>query len=99
MKYELSDETKNAINDNIMKKFGMSLDEFTELDLDEQHKLIEKYHGKKMEPDSHIWIGDVPYIGLITREEIDGRLQEMDKVLLEDKPKVKTIKKNNKSHR
>ncbi len=97
--YEISDETRNAINEDIMKKFGMSLDEFTKLDSDKQTELIEKYHGKKMGVDNSLYIGGGVCKTLVTSEELDERLQEMDKAILEeneileDKSKVKTFKK------
>ncbi len=80
MSIELSEKTKKLINDTIVEKFNMTLDEFTELDLDEQQKLIEKYHGKKMAYDDLLWVGDTPYRGFITSDEIEKGLQEMDSI-------------------
>lgn len=91
MEYELSDETKNTINDDITEKFEMSLDEFTELDCDVQIQLIEEYHGHKMGVDNSLFISGGVYNDLVTLEELDRKLQEMDKVLLEEKPR--TLKK------
>lgn len=44
--YELNDETKNNINNIIQKEFGMSYEEFNNLDFDEKQKII-KIHKKK----------------------------------------------------
>ena len=45
--YELSDETKEHINNTLIRELGISYDEFQLLDFDEQQRLIEENRKKK----------------------------------------------------
>lgn len=71
LNFRLSDETKESINKTIKQKFGISLEEYLELDVDEQHQLKENTIGKKLESDDLIWIGNNPYLGYITDNDIN----------------------------
>lgn len=44
----------------IERKLGISYDEFEQLDLDEQHKLIEQKTGEKIKPDFRLNIDEIP---------------------------------------
>lgn len=63
----------------IERKLGISYSEFEQLDLDEQHKLIEEKTGKKLKPDYRLYIDGIPMDEdhIITREQIDRELDMM----------------------
>lgn len=70
---------------NIERKLGIPYEEFELLDLDEQHKLIEKVTGKKLQPDYRLHIDGIPIDEnhIMTREKIDKRIE----TITEDNPK------------
>lgn len=55
--YELNEETKNSINNTIQRKFGMTHDEFNELDFDEQQKIINNHRRKNSNNKIPVMIG------------------------------------------
>lgn len=76
--YKLNDKTMKCINDTIQECLGMSYEEYSLLDCDEQQKLMNDYHSKH--PKEHsgiIFIGDDCYLGVIEREEIDKHFDSM----------------------
>lgn len=63
----------------IEKKLGISYNEFEQLDLDEQHKLIEQITGKKLKPDYRFHIDGIPIDEnhIMTMEQVDERIDEL----------------------
>lgn len=61
------------------KELGIPYSEFEMLDLDEQHKLIEKKTGKKIKPDHRLYIDGIPMDDdhIITREQVNKRIEEI----------------------
>lgn len=61
------------------KELGIPYSEFEMLDLDEQHKLIEKKTGKKIKPDYRLYIDGIPMDEnhVITRAQANRRIEEI----------------------
>lgn len=73
------------IKKDIEARLGIPYSEFEMLDLDEQHKLIEKVTGKKKKPDCRMHIDGIPLDKkhILTREGAEKRLSK----IVNDKPK------------
>lgn len=84
---KMSAEEKNIINDNIIENFGITLEEFAKLGMNEQLDLLVEYRQTKMQ---------IPYP---TEEQTKKSLKYVDNMrqfeneVLEDKSKVKIMKK------
>ena len=68
--FHVSDEVKQRISDAIMRDYGMTLAKFSELDIDEQHRLIELKTGREMEPDHYLHIGGNIYHDFCTADDL-----------------------------
>lgn len=75
----------DIIKRNIEKKLGIPYCEFELLDLEEQHKLIEKVTGKKIKPDFIMRIDGIPIDDkhILTREKTERKFNE----IIDGKPK------------
>ena len=63
----------------IERKLGISYSEFEQLDFAEQQKLIEQKTSKKLKYDHRLYIDGIPMDKnhIITREQIDGKMDEL----------------------
>lgn len=86
--FHVSDEVKQRISDAITRDYGMTLAEFSELDIDEQHRLIELKTGRKMEPDHYLHIGGNLYHGYCTADDLTSKPKQYSK-LSRDKKRTK----------
>ena len=86
--FHVSDEVKQRISDAIMRDYGMTLAEFSELDIDEQHRLIELKTGRKMEPDHYLHIGGNLYHGYCSADDLISTPKQYSK-LSRDKKRTK----------
>lgn len=80
--YNITDQIKDTINlDNhkqaIEKIVGMPYSEFDKLDLEEQHKLLEKKNGKKFKYDTRLYIGGCPVDDVNIKDKAKRKIKEL----------------------
>ena len=72
-------KTREVVNKEIEKLFGISYSEYEKLSIEERHKLIEKKTGKKVKPDYRLYIDGIPIDEdhILTMAEVDKKLDKI----------------------
>lgn len=59
-------DREQAISEALLRKYGISLEEFNELDIEDQHRLIESQTGRKLKGDLRLHVGGGLHLGYST---------------------------------
>lgn len=81
----IPDESKlaareQAISEALLKKYGITLEEFDELDIEDQHRLIELQTGKKLKGDLRLHVGGNLHLGYSTVTSVLPKPRQYTKI-------------------